>query len=236
LSPSRSDVLSPWLLSGCGRAADGVRRGRGSGAGRSGDGRKGAGMNQWPCCFIDGGASPASHVSLADDCNSTARVAGHHGRIRCARRRSPYPFGDGGGASVRSANEGPRSSAAARVGMGSARRARFRPARCVGSERGSESRGDASPTRRRSGESHDALVPRGEGLWLHLDRGGGADLCASGRLPSRSGSGRPLPPPRGAADCDCAERQAVAIDVSMAPEVAHGRARRRSSNMRSVGP
>jgi hypothetical protein len=28
----------------------------------------------------------------------------------------------------------------------------------------------------------------------------------------------------------------VAIDVSMAPEVAHGRARRRSSNMRSVWP
>jgi hypothetical protein len=28
----------------------------------------------------------------------------------------------------------------------------------------------------------------------------------------------------------------VALDVSMAPEVAHGRARRRSSNMRSVGP
>ena len=27
-------------------------------------------------------------------------------------------------------------------------------------------------------------------------------------LPSRSGSGRPLPPPRGAVDCDCAERQA----------------------------
>jgi hypothetical protein len=23
---------------------------------------KGAGMNQWPCCFIDGGASPASQV------------------------------------------------------------------------------------------------------------------------------------------------------------------------------
>ena len=119
-SPSRSDVLSPWLLSGCGRAADGVRRGPGSAAGRSGDGRKGAGMNQWPCCFIDGGASPASHVSRADDCNSTARVRRHHGRIRSARGRSPYPFGDGGGASVRSANEVPRSSAAARVGMGSA--------------------------------------------------------------------------------------------------------------------
>ena len=28
----------------------------------------------------------------------------------------------------------------------------------------------------------------------------------------------------------------VAIDVSMAPEVAHGRARRRSSNIRSVWP
>jgi hypothetical protein len=31
-------------------------------------------MNRWPCCFIDGGASPASHVSRAGDCNSTARV------------------------------------------------------------------------------------------------------------------------------------------------------------------
>ena len=159
------------------------------------------------------------------------------GRIRPARRRSLYPFGAGGGASVRSANEVPRSSAAARVGMGSAWRARSRPARCVGSERGSESPRRPSPTRRRSRERHDALVGRGEGLRLHLDRGGGGGSTCIGAasFPVRLRSVvAPAHAVRLAATVQNGER--VAIDVSMAPEVAHGRARRRSSNTRSMWP
>ena len=44
-------------------------------------------MNQWPCCFIDGGANLGSHVSRADDCNSTARV-GRHSRANTVRAKA----------------------------------------------------------------------------------------------------------------------------------------------------
>ena len=92
---------------------------RGSAAGRSGDGKKGAGMNQWPCCFIDDGARPASHVlarTIATRQLEWEDTTGEYGPREGARLiRSEMEV-----ASVRSANEVPRSSAAARVAMGSA--------------------------------------------------------------------------------------------------------------------
>jgi len=101
---------------------------------------------------------------------------------------------------------------------------------------GANPRGDPSLTRRRSRERHDAFVQPGGGFGFILtEEGERISVHRSGFLPGEAPGGR------------CARRavrltatvqngKRVAVDVSMAPEVAHGRARWRSSNIRSVWP
>ena len=100
---------------------------------------------------------------------------------------------------------------------------------------GANPRGNPSPTRRRSRESHDAFVRRGEGLFILTEEGERISVHRSGFLPGEAPGGRcPRRAVRLTATVQNGKR--VAIDVSMAPEVAHGWARRRSSNTRSVWP
>ena len=96
--------------------------------------------------------------------------------------------------------------------------------------------GDPSLTRRRSRESHDAFVRRGGGFGFILtEEGERISVHRSGFLPGEAPVGRcPRRAVRLTATVQNGKR--VAVDVSMAPEVAHGWARWRSSNIRSVWP
>jgi hypothetical protein len=69
------------------------------------------------------------------------------------------------------------------------------------------------------------LTEEGERIYVHR----------SGFLPGE-GSGRSLRPPPGAVTATVPNGKRVAIDVSMVPEEAHGRARQQGANLRSAWP